>query len=267
MQSPSQYFQPGDKIRVVHMLAGYSGIRMDPDDSLYLGAYRDLTSEFHSLPVRVLHSDIYMGSSADYDGEYDVSDTIVGHTGSYRIYLGVKITASTVYFNDIAIAAIQIVDSTGTTVKKFWNAAYTTEWQTTYTSETTTKTTKGFPVTPQTASGYSYITIDGTMNKTSSELVTRFSYTSSTGSPYTGAKGGIENTTSVIEAGINRVPQLDNKNYFYREASGSTRYSGAIMRSPSFNFTAGDRIRVVHILAGYSQISMDPEDSLYLGLY
>ena len=40
MQSPSQYFQPGDKIRVVHMLAGYSGSRMDPDDSLYLGAYR-----------------------------------------------------------------------------------------------------------------------------------------------------------------------------------------------------------------------------------
>lgn len=262
MQSPSQYFQPGDKIRVVHMLAGYSGSRMDPDDSLYLGAYRDLTSEFHSLPVRVLHSDIYMGSVADYDGEYDVSDTIVGHTGSYRIYLGVKITASTVFYNDISIAAIQIVDSTGTTVKKFWNAAYTTglEWQT-YTSETTTKTTKGFPVTPQTASGYSYSLINGTPDKT------RFSYTSSTGSQYTGAKGGIENTTSVIEAGINKVSQLDNKNYFYREASSSTRYSGAIMRSPSFSFTAGDRIRVVHILAGYSQKSMDPEDSLYLGLY
>lgn len=262
MQSPSQYFQPGDKIRVVHMLAGYSGSRMDPDDSLYLGAYRDLTSEFHSLPVRVLHSDIYMGSSADYNGEYDVSDTIVGHTGSYRIYLGVKITASTTFYNDIAIAAIQIVDSTGTTVKEFWNAAYTKglEWQT-YTSETTTKTTKGFPVTPQTASGYSYTLINGTPDKT------RFSYTSSTGSQYTGANGGIENTTSVIEAGINKVPQLDNKNYFYREASGSTRYSGAIMRSPSFSFTAGDRIRVVHVLAGYSQISMDPEDSLYLGLY
>ena len=262
MQSPSQYFQPGDKIRVVHMLAGYSGSRMDPDDSLYLGAYRDLTTEFHSLPVRVLHSDIYMGSSADYDGEYDVSDTIVGHTGSYRIYLGVKITSSTTFYNDIAIAAIQIVDSTGTTVKKFWNAAYTTglEWQT-YTSETTTKTTKGFPVTPQTASGYSYSNIGGIGNKT------KFSYASVTGSSFTGAKGGIENTTSVIETGINKVSQLDNKNYFYREASGSTRYSGAIMRSPSFSFTAGDRIRVVHILAGYSQNSMDPEDSLYLSLY
>lgn len=261
MQSPSQYFQPGDKIRVVHMLAGYSGSRMDPDDSLYLGAYRDLTSEFHSLPVRVLHSDIHMGSSSDYHGEYDVSDTIVGHTGSYRIYLGVKITASTTYYNDIPIAAIQIVDSTGTTVKKFWNAAYTSglEWQT-YTSETTTKTTKGFPVTPQTASGYSYSNIGGSPDKT------LFSYASSTGSQYTGAKGGID-ITGVIEPGLNKVSQVDNKNYFYRESSGSTRYSGAIMRSPSFSFTAGDRIRVVHILTGYSQSSMDPEDSLYLGLY
>ena len=262
MQSPSQYFQPGDKIRVVHMLAGYSGSRMDPDDSLYLGAYRDLTAEFYSLPVRVLHSDIYMGSSADYDGPYDVSDTIVGHTGSYRIYLGVKITSVQTFYNDISIAAIQIVNSTGTTVKKFWNAAYTTglEWQT-YTSETATKTTRGFPVTPLTASGYTYTNILGSPNKT------RFSYTSSTGSSSTGAKGGIENTSSPLIPGINKVSQLDNKNYFYREASSSIRYSGAIMRSPSFNFTAGDRIRIVHILAGYSQNSMDPEDSLYLGLY
>ena len=134
-----------------------------------------------------------------------------------------------------SIAAIQIVDSTGTTVKKFWNAAYTSglEWQT-YTSETTTKTTKGFQLHLKQLQVI-VIVISVEANKT------RFAYTSSTGSQYTGAKGGID-ITGVIEPGLNKVSQVDNKNYFYRESSGSTRYSGAIMRSPSFSFTAGDRI-------------------------
>ena len=263
MRSPAQYFEPGDKIRVVHMLAGYSQYRMNADDSLYLGAYTDLRNNFHSINVRVIDSDTYMGSIYDYNGHYDVSDTIVGHTGSYRIYLGVKVTAPTfTYYNDISIAAIQIVNYAGTTVKKFWNAAYTSglEWQT-YTSETSAQSTKGFPVSPLTASGYSYSTITGTPG------VGKFSYTSSTGSSYTGTRGGIENTTNVIRPGVAQVAQVDNKNYFFRETSGSTRYTGAIMRSPSFNFTAGDRIRIVHLVAGYSQYRMDENDSLYIGLY
>jgi len=261
MRSPSQYFQPGDKIRVVHMLAGYSQNRMDPDDSLYLGAYRDLITQFYSIGLRVVDSDIYMGSTADYNGNYDVSDTIVGHTGNYRIYLGVKVTSSTTFYNDISIAAIQIVNSSGT-VKSFWNAAYTSglEWQT-HTSQTISKNTNGFPISPKDASALSYKNITGSPNKGS------FSYTSSTGSSYTGTKDGIENTSSAILPGINQVSQTLNKNYFYRETSGSTRYTGAVMRSPSISFVAGDRIRVVHMLAGYSQNRMDPYDSLYIGLY
>ena len=261
MKSPSQYFQPGDKIRVVHMLAGYSQNRMDPDDSLYLGAYRDLITQFYSIGLRVVDSDIYMGSSADYNGNHDVSDTIVGHTGNYRIYLGIKVTSSTTFYNDISIAAIQIVNSSGT-VKSFWNAAYSSglEWQT-HTSQTISKNTNGFPISPEDASALSYTNITGSPNKGS------FSYTSSTGSSYTGTADGIENTSSAILPGINQVSQTLNKNYFYRETSSSTRYTGAVMRSPSISFVAGDRIRVVHMLAGYSQNRMDPDDSLYIGLY
>ena len=261
MKSPSQYFQPGDKIRVVHMLAGRSQNRMDPDDSLYLGAYRDLITQFYSIGLRVVDSDIYMGSTADYNGNYDVSDTIVGHTGNYRIYLGIKVTSSTTFYNDISIAAIQIVNSSGT-VKSFWNAAYSSglEWQT-HTSQTISKNTNGFPISPEDASALSYTNITGSSNKGS------FSYTSSTGSSYTGTKDGIENTSSAILPGINQVSQTLNKNYFYRETSGSTIYTGAVMRSPSISFVAGDRIRVVHMLAGYSQNRMDQDDSLYIGLY
>lgn len=262
MKSPSFEFTPGDKIRVVHMLAGYSSYRMDENDSLYLGAYKDLLGSFHSIALRTVDSDVYMGSTADYTGPYDVSDTVVGHTGSYRIYLGVKVTSSTTFYNDISIAAIQIVNSTGTTVKKLWNAAFTSglEWQT-YQSQTAAKTTKGFPITPQTASGYTYYNIGSSHEKG------RFTYTSSTGSSYTGTQGGIDNPSGVIKNGISQISQVDTRNYFFRETSGSTRYTGTVMRSPSFNFTAGDRIRVVHLLAGYSSSKMDYNDSLYLGLY
>ena len=42
MRSPVYNFTPGDKIRVVHLVAGNSGSQMDPLDTLYLGVYQEI---------------------------------------------------------------------------------------------------------------------------------------------------------------------------------------------------------------------------------
>lgn len=262
MRSPTVSLESGDTIRVVHLVVGYSYYPMNANDSLYLGLYPDLTTSFYEISNRFIASDTYMGNSNDYTGAYDVSNTVVTESGNYRIYIGVKVTASTTFYNDISIAAVQIVNSTGTVVQDRWLFAFTSglEWQT-YTSQTTAKSDRGFPITPQTASGYTYSDVGG------SQLVTRFAYTSYTGSSYTGTKDSIGWNTSVWSVGDAQISQTLNTNYFYRETSGSTRWTGTVMRSPVHNFSVGDQIRVVHLLAGYSGNPMDPKDSLYLGLY
>ena len=51
------------------------------------------------------------------------------------------------------------------------------------------------------------------------------------------------------------------------KTSGSTRYSGAVMRSPNYYFQGNEWIRVIHAVAGYTGSPMAPDDSLYIGVY
>lgn len=223
--------------------------------------YPDISSNFIEISNRFIASTVN-----DYAGAYDVSETQVGLSGSYRIYIGIKVTASTTFYNDICIAGVQVLSSSNS-VKQTWifNTTSGDNW-TTYTSEISGTSSTGFPVTPQKASTYTYYNIT-TLSGTNAQRVGKFSYGTSTISSPTGAQGGINGNTGAFTVGNGTISQVNSSYYLFRETSTSTRYSGAVMRSPSLTLASGDKIRVAHLLAGSSSSPMDANDSLYLGAY
>lgn len=223
--------------------------------------YPNITSNFLEISNRFIANTVN-----DYAGAYDVSETQVGLSGSYRIYIGIKVTASTTYYNDICIAGVQVLSSSNS-VKQTWifNTTSGDNWET-YTSQISGSSSTGFPITPQTASSYNYSNIT-TLTGTNAQRVGKFSYGTSTVSNLTGAQGGISGTTGTFTIGNGTISQVNSSYYLFRETSGSTRYSGTVMRSPTITLASGDKIRVAHLLAGSSSSPMNADDSLYLGVY
>lgn len=220
----------------------------------------ELVDEFKEISNRLIYSDTYMGNSNDYDGPYDVSETEVDVDGLYRIYIGIKVTASVTYVNDISIAAVEVVNSSN--IQQYiWIFSGTSTTWTTYNGVLAVNSNTGFPVTPAGASLYTYSTIYTGANQSRMTLAT------GTTSGYTGTADGISGSTSTLTVGNGTMLRSSGTYYIYRETSGSTRYSSTIMRSPSISLSPGDKIRVCHALAGYSLYPMDPNDSLYLGIY
>lgn len=234
----------------------------------------DITTSFYEISNRFINSQTYMSnSSSDYNGPYDVGQVQTDFSGTGRVYIGVKVTASTTFYNDIPIAGVQVIS--GTTLVASWIFNTSTGgsgsgWQT-YTSQIGGTSTQGFPVTPATASGYSYSNI-------SSSSTGRFGWATSTGSSYTGAADGIGNTyklsanggsNTLAPVGDAQISQTTSTYYAYRETSGSTRYSGTVMRSPTYTFSGGEYIRVIHALTGPTSMAstMDGTDSLYVAVY
>lgn len=219
--------------------------------------YPDISSYFIEISNRFIASTVN-----DYAGAYDVSETQVGLSGSYHIYIGIKVTASTTYWNDISIAGVQVLSSSNS-VKQTWifNTTSGDNWMT-QTGQIGGTSNVGFPITPQTASNYTWSTSVSTTQGTG-----RFTYASATSSNPTGTADGISGSTGTFPVGNGTISQSSGTYYIYRETSGSTRYSGAVMRSPSITLASGDKIRVAHLLAGSSSSPMDANDSLYLGAY
>ena len=234
----------------------------------------DITTSFYEISNRFIASDTYMGSTADYNGAYDVGQVQTDFIGTGRVYIGVKVTASTTYYNDIPIAGIQVISSNGSTLVASWIFNTSTGgsgsgWQT-YTSQIAGTSTVGFPVSPATASAYSYVAINNTT------AVGKFTWATSTGSSNTGAADGIGNayklsadggSNTLATVGDAQISQTTSTYYAYRETSGSTRYYGAVMRSPTYTFGGGEYIRVIHAVTGYSGSQMSSNDSLYVAVY
>ena len=228
----------------------------------------DITTSFYEISNRIIS--IYTN---DYSGAYDVGEVQTNFTGSGRVYIGVKVTASTTYYNDIPIAGVQVIS--GSTLVASWifntnSGGSGSGWQT-HTTQISGSSSVGFPVTPAAASAYSYV------NMSTSTNISRFSWASSTGSNYTGASDGIANTyklstesggnNTLASVGNGQVSQAGSTYYAFREASGSTRYSGTLMRSPAYTFSGGEYIRVIHLLTGYAGTPMNANDSLYVAVY
>jgi len=232
----------------------------------------DITTSFYEISNRFLDSQVYMGNTADYNGPYDVGEVTTNFSGSGRVYIGVKVTASTTFYNDVPIAGVQIIS--GSTLVASWIFNTSTGgsgsgWQT-YTAQISGSSTQGFPVSPATASGYTYV------NMSTSAAITRFSWATSTGSSYTGAADGIGNaykltadggSDTLATVGDAQISQTSSTYYAYRETSGSTLWSGAVMRSPAYTFSGGEKIRVIHALTGPTSSQMDPDDTLYVAVY
>lgn len=252
----------------------------EPAAGLY-STKTDYTTSFVEISNRFIASNTYMGSSSDYTGPYDICDCSLSlpSTANRRVYLGVKITAATTFYNDIPIAGIQHLAANGTTLKNSWIFHSSTGgsgsgWTTTQSSIATVSTSGSFATIAQATSA-------STFSIASGASVNRFTFNSSTGSASTGAAGGINSSyvtgiipapngtatnAGAVSAQNGAVSQVGLNYFAYLETSGSTRYQCHIMKSPSVSFADGDILRVVHALTGISTVQMDANSSIWLGV-
>ena len=222
----------------------------------------DITTSFYEISNRFVSS-----GSSDYSGAYDVGEVQTNFIGSGRVYIGVKVTASTTYYNDVPIAGVQLLKDG--VLKESWifhnsSGGSGSTWRT-HTSQIYGSSSIGFPITPAQASNKSFSSIS------TSTGTGKFAWATATSSRYTGAADGIsydyDYSKVIAPVGNAQVSQSWGRYYCYRETSGSSRYSGAVMRSPSYNFTGGEHIRVIHLLTGYSGTPQNANDTLYVGVY
>ena len=229
-------------------------------DAVQVGT--DIKSAFYEISNRAL----YTNASADYSGPYDVGEIQQSYTGSARVYIVLKCTTAITYINDICIGAVQILNSSNV-VQYTWNfSTYPITpsgqvWQRATRVNGSSGLLSSY-LTPAQAAAYSYTNIGTGGN------VSYVTYASSTGSTYTGSLDGI-GSNSNYPVGNNTVNQSNGTLYMYGEVSGATRYSSVFARSPAYNFSAGDRIRVVHqMMTRTTQSgSMNADDSIWIGIY
>jgi len=241
-------------------------------------AGNDIRTQFYEISSSFINSQVYMGNSADYNGNYDVGEVVQGYTSpsgsTVRIYLGHKVTVSLnnyTFYNDTPVAAVVHLNSSNTIVNNNkWifstsGGGSGNGWQTInsqkYGDSSVGPGTSSARITPSIASGYSYQSITTSANSA------RWSWATGTGSAYTGAADGINGTTPSFPVGLKTVPQSYNTHYAYRECSGSTLWSTVFMRSPPITINSGDKIRVVHALTGPTNYAADPDDSLWIGIW
>lgn len=227
----------------------------------------DITSQFYEISSRFLASP----STSDYTGGYDVREVATNFSGVGRIYLGVKVTASTTYYNDIPIAGVQVVRGGVLVASWIFNTSSGGSgggWKT-ITYSISGSSSYGIGRTPSSVATLSYSTI------TTSTNVHRFTWATATSSRYTGAADGISSdykmpsdggSGTIASTGNTMVSQTSGTYYAYRETSGSARYSTSVMRSPEFTFMRGDVIKVIHLLTGYYGTPQNSDDSLYIAV-
>ena len=146
----------------------------------------DVESSFYEISNRYINPP----SNADYTGAYDVGEVQVSANGSKRLYIALKCTTATTYYNDICIAAIQVLNSSDV-VQQTWNfATYMTTWETTTTAITGSSSLLSSYVTPTQAAAYTYSTLNTSNNSA------RIGFASSTGSNATGGADGISSTNT-----------------------------------------------------------------------
>jgi hypothetical protein len=214
-----------------------------------------------SLPTRM----ITVSSSGDYTGNWDVGEIQTSFSGTGRLYLAAKVTSSPTYRNDIAVAGVQILSSDKSTLEESWIFSMSSgqsNWSSIY-SQISGSSSSGLNFTPSNASGYSYYILGTSANRA------RWSLTSYTSSTYTGMADGISGgyDSSILSLGTNQISQQGSTYYAYREASGSTRYSSTLMRSPSRSWSGDEWIRIAYGITGPSGVGLDYTDSLFVGTY
>jgi hypothetical protein len=206
-------------------------------------------------------------STPDTNANYSVSEIQFNTSGNKRIYIGHKVTVqqSVSYYNDTPIAAIQIIDSTGTNTVRNWsfNTGNNNNWDTITRNVASTSTQGNLSESPAQAAALGYVPLGGGAN------LYRFSLVTSTPSNDTGATDGIAFSTLPLTLGNATTAQSNNAYYVYRETSSSLANSVTFMRSPVIAVSAGQRVRIAYIMGNRSAAEgdvQDPNDTLFLGI-
>ena len=221
-----------------------------------------LTSGYYSIAS---NRTIQGGSSGDSANNWDVAQVQIANAGSYRIYMVAKVTSNTTYYNDVCVAAVQVVRSNSavynyvfTNFGGFQNRSWT------YSSRVNGSSSLGVPSTYAltNVNSLSFSSINTGTNKN------YWNGATGTGSSYTGMADGINHNTTALTVGNYTMPQVSGNYYIYAETSGTSRYSCVICRSPSITFQTGDYIKVCYgIVIPSSQSSYhNINDTLWIGL-
>tara|TARA_A200000159_G_scaffold19521_1_gene16105 strand:- start:706 stop:1296 length:591 start_codon:yes stop_codon:yes gene_type:complete len=187
--------------------------------------------------------------------------------GTYRIWLAHQVTTSTTFYNDTPICGVQILDIQGNVLETIgvYDSNNAIEWENLTGNNSGQQSSLLNPYTRNSAD-YSWTDV------TSSTSVGKFSIASSTGSQYTGIKGGVDishyRTNSIpFPVGHATMPQIDYSNFIFRETSGSTRYTYAVMRTKSaYTIPRYGSIRVIHANTTLSSQPLDVVNTLFVGI-
>lgn len=223
----------------------------------------DLTNSIISIPnVNV----VIDSTTSDYTGAFDVLDVSVpsGYSGTAAIWLGLRVTTSTTYINDICIGGVQVLNSSGTSLLYSYifngnaGGTYGAGWRT---------------LSGQFADSTSRATLSGSTQYviSTSTNTGRWTWATGTGSSYTGAADGIADgyDTSILPSpGNGVVSQVSGAYYAYREVSGSTRFTTAWAKSPAISWSGGEKIRICYHFSTQSTMStsVDGNDSIRITL-
>jgi len=230
----------------------------------------DIRTAFYEISNRAIVST----TTTDYTGNWDVGEVQQQYAGSARIYIATKITTATTFYNDICLAAVQILNSSNV-VQQTWNfadggsAAFTAGWETHTSTVLGSANLLSTYLTPEQAAATFGTGLYETIAPTGSNGSARISRATSTPSTYTGMADGVATGLTSFPVGDSTVAQSSGTYYLYREASGTGRYQHCLCRSPSYTFSAGDKIRVCHAVTIPSSESgnININDSIWIGIY
>ena len=261
-------FNPGDAESNVFKLQIRTGSTSGPiviessditvTDAISYGT--DIRTSFYEISNRYITD----STSSDYTGNWDVGEIQQTYAGSARVYLVLKCNTSTTFYNDICIAAVQVLNSSDV-VQQTWNFSGSSEsWETVSSRSSANSSLLSSYFTPSDADALTYTSLTTTNN------TSRVGRATGTSSSYTGMADGIASgTTTAYTVGDNQIAQNSSSYYIYGEVSGATRYTHVVARSPSYTFTAGDKIRVVHaiVIPGTMSSTVNVNDALWIGVY
>ena len=181
------------------------------------------------------------------------------------LYVGQKNNASTYYYGDIAISAIQIFESDGTTLKYSWSFHHTPyDWATTSSTQSNAAT---LPTT------YSYSTISSTACNTSRKYcrcnpglgscVTSGNTGAADGisGNYGTANGSTTSVTSLPSSGT--VAQTNNAYFVYVETSSTATGNVYWMRTTGITVSTGDYFRMAYLAASPSSGGSTVADTMW----
>ena len=252
----------------------YKATKADWDGS---GSYTDIHSANYAInPITTLYGQATNNSNPYSVVEVQVEVTSSATYASGDLYIGFRNTAPTAFYGDLPIAAVQILQSNGTSFRTTashdcaWNFALGNvahgyyDWGTTTTAESITTS----------PASHSYSSI-GT-----SPTPIRFSYTTSgTTSANVGAQRGIPiltytgdpATSNILPVGSANVSQSSSSSdgYIFTECSspGATNDVTWLSLATTGNIYNGDRIRICYFGGGNgftSSTGLQTTNSLYI---